>query len=410
MCRSLWVFFFVCAILLGGAGSAVLPADASASPEESSQLEVGLDPISNHDADPELELESQQASDPDPLDIQDDDLTADELHLDSSVQSDGSAEWTIQFWVRLEDETTTDAFESFSEDVQNDPEGYTQAFGDRIRDTVATASDATNREMAVEDVRVETDRQSLTREYGVITYTFRWQGFAVVDDDRLIAGDAIEGLFFDDGTRLLVEWPEEYELDSAGPEPDERRENLVIWRGSETEFVSGEPRVVVSPTGSGGNTAMAVAAVAVVGVIGAAAWRYRLRRRGTGDAANSTTARDGTPAAACETPEDPPSEPTKKPVGAHAETGESTETGEGAGVGADHTRRDLLSNEEQVLRLLTERGGRVKQQTIVQELGWTDAKTSKVVGRLREQGALESFRLGRENVLTLPDDDDDKTI
>jgi uncharacterized membrane protein len=45
----------------------------------------------------------------------------------------------------------------------------------------------------------------------------------------------------------------------------------------------------------------------------------------------------------------------------------------------------------------------MKQQDVVSELGWTEAKTSQVVGSLRDEGKLESFRLGRENVLTLPD-------
>jgi uncharacterized membrane protein len=65
----------------------------------------------------------------------------------------------------------------------------------------------------------------------------------------------------------------------------------------------------------------------------------------------------------------------------------------------------LLSNEEQVMQLLEENGGRMKQQTIVEELDWTDAKTSKVVSGMREEGTIESFRIGRENVLTTPEDD-----
>ena len=45
----------------------------------------------------------------------------------------------------------------------------------------------------------------------------------------------------------------------------------------------------------------------------------------------------------------------------------------------------------------------MKQQEVAEALEWTDAKTSQVVGDLRDAGDLESFRLGRENVLTLPD-------
>ena len=48
----------------------------------------------------------------------------------------------------------------------------------------------------------------------------------------------------------------------------------------------------------------------------------------------------------------------------------------------------------------------MKQQAVAEELGWTDAKTSQVTKGLREEGDLDGFRLGRENVLSLPESDD----
>jgi uncharacterized membrane protein len=66
---------------------------------------------------------------------------------------------------------------------------------------------------------------------------------------------------------------------------------------------------------------------------------------------------------------------------------------------------ELLSNEERVLQLLRENGGRMKQKQVAEQLDWTAAKTSQVVGDLREDEEVDAFRLGRENVLTLPDVD-----
>lgn len=66
---------------------------------------------------------------------------------------------------------------------------------------------------------------------------------------------------------------------------------------------------------------------------------------------------------------------------------------------------DLLSNEERVVEAIERSGGRMKQQQLVDELGWTDAKTSSVVSQLRDDGTISGFRLGRENVLHLPDED-----
>jgi len=57
------------------------------------------------------------------------------------------------------------------------------------------------------------------------------------------------------------------------------------------------------------------------------------------------------------------------------------------------------------MRLIEAHGGRMKQKRVAEELDWTAAKTSQVTKKLREDGDLVGFRLGRENVLTLPEED-----
>ncbi|MBZ6495285.1 helix-turn-helix transcriptional regulator [Natrinema longum] len=336
---------------------------------------------------------------PNPFALQQDQLDADEVRMDVAVQPNGSAEWTLEFWVQLDDDESETSFESLRADIRDDPGNYTGTFADRMNETVATASDATGREMSATEYSVDTERQSFAREYGVVRYTFRWHGFAALEGEELRAGDAIEGIYLDDGTRLLIEWPEEYERASVTPDPDDERDHAVIWRGGETDFVSSEPRVVVTAAGSGPNTAaIAVAAIVAVGLGAFGVWWYR-NRPSTG---SQTASGDGT----ADRGSGP--EPTSGSSSTASGTGTSGgATGESAAAGATGPPdMDLLSNEEQVLRLVRDNGGRLKQQAVVEELGWTDAKTSKVVSGLREDGDLESFRLGRENVLSLPEADD----
>ncbi|MFC7135696.1 helix-turn-helix transcriptional regulator [Halobaculum litoreum] len=66
-----------------------------------------------------------------------------------------------------------------------------------------------------------------------------------------------------------------------------------------------------------------------------------------------------------------------------------------------------MSPHERVVRLVEGNGGRMKQADVTEELGWSAARTSQVVGDLRDDGTVESFRLGRENVLRLPEADED---
>jgi hypothetical protein len=332
-------------------------------------------------------------ADPDPGAAVQEEVETDEIRLIVSVGENGTATWEMQYWTRLDDENTTQAFEELQRDVEENSDNYTAHFRDRIEHTVRSAENETGREMAVRDVGVSAETLSIPQEYGVITYTFTWENFAAVDGDRVHVGDAIRGFFLSGDSRLTVEWPDGYEVTDVSPDPDDSGDASVTWRGSETDFASDEPSLVLSPANGGGGDdgggddpaddgsgidtlLAALAIVSAVAVAGLAYWA-RTRESATTEAASSdadTVAADDESADADDTADGPPPE--------------------------------LLSNEERVLRLLEQRGGRVKQQEVVEALDWTEAKTSQVVGDLRDEGEIESFRLGRENVLSLPGEND----
>jgi hypothetical protein len=320
-------------------------------------------------------------------------VDTDSVRLIVSVAENGSATWTVQYWTRLDDENTTAAFESLQRDIESNPSNFSDRFASRMRSTVRASENATGREMTATGFDVQAETRT-PPDYGVIVYTFRWDGFAAVDGETIRVGDAIEGLFLDERTRLVIEWPDAYATADVSPSPDERRDDAAVWRGAETSFVSGEPSVVLRPAptvtttsggdggsgdgGSGGDGGGATtpssdggSMLPLVGlgllVVGAVAWRYRDRFGGTEPA---TTAANG-----------------------------------GSDGGGEASDEDLLSNEERVLQFVREQGGRVKQQEIVEAFDWTEARTSQIVRDLRDDGSLEGFRLGRENVLKIPDDD-----
>lgn len=62
----------------------------------------------------------------------------------------------------------------------------------------------------------------------------------------------------------------------------------------------------------------------------------------------------------------------------------------------------LLSDEERVMRLLRENGGRMKQVDIVEETDWSNAKVSQLLSEMADQGAVDKLRIGRENLISLP--------
>jgi hypothetical protein len=339
--------------------------------------------------------------------LQTGDVESDSVVLEAAIGEDGDARWTIEYRVALDDENTTEAFESLQRDIERNTSDYRGQFASRMQSTVSTAENATGREMAVENVSVEAATSPLSGEYGIVRYGFDWVGFAAVSDDQLATGEVLAGLFLDADTELTIRWPEGYVVSLAEPEPDREGERSMTWTGPR-EFDIGQPRVVLRTR----NSAPPWGPVVGIALFGAAGvlWYYRRRQSGRAAPANGDE-----PAVGAEPDRGPQESHEPEPErDAEVDDGTAPEPETGAPAtdaddgGGDDTPEELLSPEERVLRLLEANGGRMKQKTVTEELDWSAARTSQVVGELRDDGKVESFRLGRENVLKFPDDEEDR--
>ncbi|MFC7008821.1 helix-turn-helix transcriptional regulator [Halalkalicoccus sp. GCM10025704] len=58
-----------------------------------------------------------------------------------------------------------------------------------------------------------------------------------------------------------------------------------------------------------------------------------------------------------------------------------------------------------MVRLLEANGGRMKQANIVTETNWSNAKVSQLLSAMAEEGRIEKLRIGRENLITLVEDE-----
>jgi hypothetical protein len=68
---------------------------------------------------------------------------------------------------------------------------------------------------------------------------------------------------------------------------------------------------------------------------------------------------------------------------------------------AEETQQELLSDEDRVLQLLEEHGGRMKQVHIVEQTDWSKSKVSMLLSDMEEDGAISKLRVGRENIISL---------
>lgn len=65
---------------------------------------------------------------------------------------------------------------------------------------------------------------------------------------------------------------------------------------------------------------------------------------------------------------------------------------------------DLNEEQSDVVGLIEENNGEVKQKTVSKELDWSDAKTSRITSELTDLGAVTKIRKDRQNYLQVDED------
>jgi hypothetical protein len=68
---------------------------------------------------------------------------------------------------------------------------------------------------------------------------------------------------------------------------------------------------------------------------------------------------------------------------------------------------DVQTDEDRVLNILYEHGGRIRQRELAEQTEWSDSKVSRLLSGMEEDGHLNKVRIGRENVIVLDDEDDE---
>ena len=299
------------------------------------------------------------------------------------IGENGDAVWTVTTQYRLENASDRAAFESIAAahesgvDTSPDPALF--------RTAVDRVASVTGRDMQITSLnRTSAIREAENGSLGELTLSFTWTNFAVVTEDRVSVEAAFAGDWFGDlaaNQSLVIEPPSGYRPVTATPSTDIVGGGL-HWEGPQT-FGEGEPTVVFeafeAPPGLEGLLSPMAAGVggAIVGVLLLVAWRRDYFGGETGDAA-AETGEEAAASAAAEPAPDPEPEPDVDP--------------------------ELLSDEERVEHLLRRNDGRMKQAKIVEETRWSNAKVSQLLSKMAEEGRVEKLRIGRENLISLPEE------
>lgn len=312
------------------------------------------------------------------------------------VDGDGDANMSVYKQFSLDDDEDRAAFEQLTEDFEND-EADGELSAEMFEQIAADAENETDREMEITDVERESESTNST---GTLRLSFVWEGFADTEDDRIEIGDVflieeeswLPSLSSDQ--RLVIHSPEGYAVESAETSVND---GVLVWEGPVT-FDDDDLDATFVPSSQAGEVFSPLTIGLGLGLVSMIVLSvFALRRR------------DGEPFA---------------PIAAGNErrwatlfaftTGRTQERSKQSEPDFDATvepdplagdDEELLSDEERVTRLLKANDGRMKQANIVTETDWSNAKVSQLLSAMADRGEIEKLRIGRENLITLREDE-----
>jgi uncharacterized membrane protein len=272
------------------------------------------------------------------------------------IHENGTASWTIQqnAYLQTEDDTTT-----FKQLISR-AITYIDQFSSEVAVMINQAYTITGRLMTAEHIAVGGNiTGSEVGAYGFLVYSFDWTNFATVGNTNIAIGDVFsnESFIFGPGG-LSIFLPTGYDVKSCSPSPDYSSNNSLKWNMT-TALRDGQPTILLSR--ADGATFLPSfpflfgALLTIVGAVLASMLVLRIRRR--------------------------KKQRTLETIPDEAIT--------------------EMGSTERILALLRKGGGKVLQSKITEQLRYSKAKTSRILGDMEGKGIIKRHKSGRDKVVSL---------
>lgn len=272
------------------------------------------------------------------------------------IHEGGTASWVIEQSAYLE----TDVDQANFEQLISRAMVYIDQFTSNVSTIIDQAHARTGRFMTAENITVGGNvTENGVGAYGFLDYSFDWTNFASVENTNIAIGDGFsnESFTFGDGG-LSIHLPTGYSVKSCSPAPDYESNGLLEWN-SASDLQDGQPTILLAANeGTGFSPASSVlleVMLPLTGVVLASALVLRARKKKKE-----------------RTPETFPDKIIKE--------------------GGDT---------ERILALLKEEGGQTLQSKITDQLKFSKAKTSRILGDMESKGFIKRHKSGRDKVVSL---------
>ncbi len=357
--------------------------------------------------------------------VADESIASDSQDFDTTtfqitVHENGSATWTFQHEQRFDAENESEereAFEEFAEEFEEEETGLYERFVTQAQRMTDSGAETTDRKMEATGFNRSATVDDRFGTRGIVEMSFTWNGFAEVEDGTVEVGDVFEQMYIGSDQSIVIIAGDGLTFDRIGPEDGAQpshntleNADSVQWQG-EQQFLDGNPRAVFVTDGSGGENDetgsavspitngddaalyLALGALLVLGIGGAAVW---YRRRNSGSETDGHTATD-----AGATAQSNVTSAEQTDLDATASSAGESHDEDSTNGASPLANEELLTDEDRVIKLIRENGGRMKQVNIVEETGWSKSKVSMLLSDMEEEGTISKLRVGRENIISL---------
>jgi|GEM_PF-993426 len=271
------------------------------------------------------------------------------------IHEDGTASWVIEQSAYLETDTDQASFEQ----LINQAMEYISQFQSNVSTIIGQAHLGTGRFMTAENITVG-GTESGVGAYGFLDYSFDWTNFALVENTNITIGDAFsnESFMFGDG-ELSILLPTGYIVKSCSPSPDQNLNDLLEWN-SVGDFQDGQPTIQLSQGTTNGIIVsssfllLLEVTLPVIGAILASMLVLRARR--------------------------------KREIILESSAIKAIKEGD---------------NSERIIALLRKEGGQILQSKITEQLKFSKAKTSKILGEMENKEIIKRHKSGRDKIVFL---------
>jgi uncharacterized membrane protein len=369
------------------------------------------------------------------------------------VLENGDARWIIEYGRILDTDEEVTQFEEFAEQFRTEETDAFSNFKVRAETLTQSGTETTGREMNATTFERNASVDQLGQTRGVIEMSFLWTNFSQIDESSVVVADVFGGGWaIVENQRLTIQAGEGVVFDEVVPEPDSMTvtgnltaSQSVTWFG-ERQFADERPRIALVPEEQAIGTTETPAPTATPTATETADTSTNSPTDGKstgGETENATTETPSTDTDATEDIADgsttnPESGSDRMPMlvlgllvlglgtgyawysgaiphsdGSETQSSEPTTSGTEtpetplAESSPQVTDEELLSDEDRVIQLLEQNGGRMKQVDIVEETEWSKSKVSMLLSEMDQEDQISKLRVGRENIISLAGEEPD---